>query len=112
MAATIEHLDPWIGGRADTVAGRAVYELVSPVDGKIASKIVDGFQSIISRESNLLVEPAVITVGKITAGVRFNIIPESAELIGTVRTLDPDMRELIIRRMTEMSKSLRRKRIY
>ncbi|HCW64654.1 MAG TPA: amidohydrolase, partial [Leeuwenhoekiella sp.] len=32
----------------------------------IASKIVDGFQSIISRESNLLVEPAVITVGKIT----------------------------------------------
>jgi len=72
----------------------------------IASKIVDGFQSIISRESNLLVEPAVITVGKITSGVRFNIIPESAELIGTVRTLDPDMRELIIKRMTEMSEGL------
>ena len=72
----------------------------------IASKIIDGFQSIISRESNLLVEPAVITVGKISGGVRFNIIPETAELIGTVRTLDPDMRELIIRRMTEMSEGL------
>ena len=72
----------------------------------ISSKIIDGFQSIISRESNLLVEPAVITVGKITSGVRFNIIPESAELIGTVRTLDPDMRELIIRRMTEMTEGL------
>jgi len=72
----------------------------------IASKIVDGFQSIISRESNLLVEPAVITVGKITSGVRFNIIPESAELIGTVRTLDSDMRALIIKRMTEMSEGL------
>ncbi|MGO4911975.1 MULTISPECIES: amidohydrolase [unclassified Leeuwenhoekiella] len=72
----------------------------------ISSQIIDGFQSIISRESNLLVEPAVITVGKITSGVRFNIIPESAELIGTVRTLDPNMRELIIRRMTEMTEGL------
>ena len=44
----------------------------------------------------------MITVGKITSGVRFNIIPESAEMIGTVRTLDPKMRELIIRRMNEM----------
>ncbi|MFW2377427.1 MAG: amidohydrolase [Cellulophaga baltica] len=72
----------------------------------IAAKIIDGYQSIISRESNLLIEPAVITVGKITAGVRFNIIPESAEMIGTVRTLDPDMKALIIRRMTEMTEGL------
>ena len=72
----------------------------------ISAKIIDGFQSIISRESNLLVEPAVITVGKITSGVRFNIIPEEAELIGTVRTLDPKMKELIIRRMTEMTEGL------
>jgi amidohydrolase len=72
----------------------------------IAAKIIDGYQSIISRESNLLVEPAVITVGKISSGVRFNIIPESAELIGTVRTLDPDMKELIIRRMTEMTEGI------
>ncbi|WP_442844879.1 amidohydrolase [Leeuwenhoekiella sp. H156] len=72
----------------------------------ISAKIIDGYQSIISRESNLLVEPAVITVGKITSGVRFNIIPEEAELIGTVRTLDPDMKKLIIRRMTEMTEGL------
>jgi amidohydrolase len=72
----------------------------------ISAKIIDGLQTIISRESNLLVEPAVITVGKITAGTRFNIIPESAEMIGTVRTLDPQMKELIIRRMTEMTQTL------
>ena len=53
-----------------------------------------------------MVEPAVITVGKITSGVRFNIIPESAEMIGTVRTLDPEMKSLIIRRMTEMTEGL------
>jgi amidohydrolase len=69
----------------------------------ISAKIIDGFQSIISREARLIDEPAVITVGKITSGVRFNIIPESAEMIGTVRTLDPDMRTMIIKRMTEMA---------
>ena len=72
----------------------------------ISAKIVDGFQSIISRESKLTDEAAVITVGKITSGLRFNIIPESAEMIGTVRTLDPDMREKIIRRMTEMASDI------
>jgi len=72
----------------------------------ISAKIIDGFQSIISREARLTDEAAVITVGKITSGVRFNIIPESAELIGTVRTLDPKMREMIIRRMTEMAKTI------
>ncbi len=36
----IEHLDPWIGGRADAVAGRAVHDLVSPVDGEVACEIV------------------------------------------------------------------------
>tara|TARA_B110000503_G_C7132443_1_gene407374 strand:- start:653 stop:1936 length:1284 start_codon:yes stop_codon:yes gene_type:complete len=81
--------------------GSAPWTGVDPI--LISAKIIDGFQSIISRESDLVREPAVITVGKITSGTRFNIIPESAELIGTVRTLDPDMRTHIIRRMTEMA---------
>ncbi len=72
----------------------------------ISAKIIDGLQTIISRESELVNEAAVITVGKITAGTRFNVIPESAELIGTVRTLDPDMKALIERRMTEMVTTL------
>lgn len=72
----------------------------------ISAKIIDGFQSIISRESKLTEEPAVITIGKITAGNRFNIIPESAQLIGTVRTLDPDMRTKIIKRMNEMARDI------
>ena len=72
----------------------------------ISAKIIDGFQSIISRESALTNEAAVITVGKITSGVRFNIIPESAEMIGTVRTLDSKMREHIMRRMNEMARDI------
>jgi amidohydrolase len=72
----------------------------------ISAKIIDGLQTIISREAKLTDEAAVITVGKITAGTRFNIIPETAQLIGTVRTLDPDMRSMIERRMKEMSETI------
>jgi len=68
----------------------------------ISAKIIDGLQTIISRETELTNEAAVITVGKITSGVRFNIIPESAEMIGTIRALDYDMKEHIDRRMKEM----------
>lgn len=68
----------------------------------ISAKIIDGLQTIISREADLTNEAAVITVGKINSGVRFNIIPETAEMIGTIRTLDEGMKELIDRRMEEM----------
>ena len=68
----------------------------------ISAKIIDGLQTIISRETNLTNEAAVITVGKIKSGVRFNIIPESAEMIGTIRTLDYDMKDHINKRMREM----------
>ncbi len=84
--------------------GSAPWTGVDPI--LISAKIIDGLQTIISRESPLVSEAAVITVGKITSGVRFNIIPESAEMIGTVRTLDPQMRALIIRRMKEMVPSI------
>ena len=68
----------------------------------ISAKIIDGLQTIISRETELTNEAAVITVGQINSGVRFNIIPESAEMIGTIRTLDYDMQEKLNQRMKEM----------
>lgn len=68
----------------------------------ISAKIIDGLQTIISRETDLTKEAAVISVGKITSGVRFNIIPEQAEMIGTIRTLDYSMQALITERMKQM----------
>lgn len=68
----------------------------------ISAKIIDGLQTIISREVDLTNEGAVITVGKIDSGVRSNIIPESAEMIGTIRTLDYGMQKQINDRMKEM----------
>lgn len=80
--------------------GSAPWSGVDPI--VISAKIIDGLQTIISRNADLTESAAVITVGKITSGVRFNIIPETAEMIGTVRTLDPANKELILNRMREM----------
>lgn len=80
--------------------GSAPWSGVDPI--VISAKIIDGLQTIISRNADLTESASVITVGKITSGVRFNIIPETAEMIGTVRTLDPDNKELILKRMREM----------
>lgn len=73
------------------------------VDPIMASvKIIDGLQTIISRESPLTTEGAVLSIGKINSGVRSNIIPEEANIVGTLRTLDRDMKKMINRRMQEM----------
>ncbi|MEO1258185.1 MAG: amidohydrolase [Bacteroidota bacterium] len=64
-----------------------------------SAHIILGLQSIISRQTELTKEAAVITVGKIDAGVRNNIIPEEAYMVGTIRTLDSDMQDDIHRRI-------------
>lgn len=60
-----------------------------------SAKIIEGLQSIVSRQTELTKAAAVISVGKIEGGVRNNIIPEEAEMIGTIRTLDTGMQEKI-----------------
>ncbi|GLR18122.1 amidohydrolase [Portibacter lacus] len=60
-----------------------------------AAHIIIGLQTIVSRQVDLTNEAAVISVGKISGGVRNNIIPEEVELVGTIRTLDEDMQKKI-----------------
>ncbi len=67
-----------------------------------ASQIVMALQTIISRNSKLTTNAAVITVGSFHAGNRENIIPEDAILTGTIRTLDSNMRNIIQQRMREV----------
>lgn len=67
-----------------------------------AVKIIDGLQTIISRESPLTTEGAVLSIGKIAGGVRSNIIPEEVQIVGTLRTLDKEMQAFINKRMEEM----------
>ena len=72
----------------------------------IATQIITGLNAIISRETELTKEAAVISVGLIRGGVRYNIIPEEVEMIGTVRTLDYDMQKKINELMEFRVKSI------
>jgi amidohydrolase len=61
----------------------------------VSAQIIIGLQTVISRQTELTEEAAVITIGSIHGGVRSNIIPEKVELIGTIRTLNTDMQDKI-----------------
>ncbi len=80
--------------------GSAPWSSVDPI--MIAGKVMEGLQSIISRNIDLTKEAAVISVGAIHAGIRFNIIPEKAQMIGTIRTLDKATKEIIRERMKKL----------
>ena len=71
-----------------------------------AAQIVVGLQMIVARQTELTKEPAVISVGKIEGGVRSNIIPEQVTLIGTIRTLDEEMKEEIFERIRQTATSI------
>lgn len=66
-----------------------------------ACHLTVNFQSIVSRNVDPL-KSAVLTVGTISAGTVFNIIPCDATLTGTVRTFDPDIRVLMEKRIREV----------
>jgi len=80
--------------------GAAPWSGVDPI--VTASQIVMALQTIISRNSQLTKNAAVITVGSFHSGNRENIIPGEAVLTGTIRTLDTVMRNTIHQRMREV----------
>jgi amidohydrolase len=69
----------------------------------IGAQIVTALQTIVSRHVNITEAPAVVTVGAFNAGNRFNIVPESAELQGTVRAFNEEVRKDIHRRIRDIS---------
>ena len=71
--------------------GSAPWGGIDPI--ATAAQIINGLQMIVSRQSELTKAPVVITVGKINAGVRENIIPEELTMAGTIRTLDSQMQK-------------------
>jgi len=60
---------------------------------QISAQIIEGLQTIVSRQMDLTQAPVVITVGKINGGIRNNIIPEECIMDGTIRTLDSKMQK-------------------
>jgi len=71
----------------------------------IAAYIITALQTLISRESSPF-SPAVITIGVVKAGTAFNIIPETAELHGTMRSFSKEHREKLLRRISELARGV------
>ena len=72
----------------------------------VAAQIVLGLQTIVSRQTDLTVAPAVITVGTLHAGQRANIVPGEVTMSGTIRTFDPAMREKILAQVRRTAENL------
>ena len=71
-----------------------------------AAQIVGALQTIVSRHMDLVKEPAVVTVGQLEAGIRANIIPDRARLVGTIRTFDEPMRADIHARVRQIAENV------
>jgi amidohydrolase len=65
----------------------------------VSAQIIEGLQTIVSRQTELTKDAAVISVCVINGGVRSNIIPEEVDMTGTIRTLDSAMQNEIHERM-------------
>ena len=84
--------------------GASPWQSVDPI--VTASQIILGLQTIVSRNVNLTESAAVVSVGKVTAGVRSNIIPEELEMAGTIRTLDKKVQEMIHNRVKQITTNI------
>lgn len=100
--AGVDQLDIKVNGKQ--AHGAYPWAGVDPI--VISSQIVMGLQTIVSRSVNISENPAVVTVGAIHSGIRQNIIPESAHMIGTIRTFDQAQRELVHRRINEIATNI------
>ncbi len=95
MMASAQRFDVTVTGRQTHAA--QPWAGIDPI--VVGAQIVLGLQTIVSRQTDITVAPAVITVGTFQGGVRNNIVPDSVQMSGTIRTFDPDVREEIHKRI-------------
>lgn len=101
MMAAVDRISIKINGKG--AHGAYPHQSIDPI--VTASEIVLALQTIVSREI-MPVEPAVVSITRINGGFNQNIIPDSVELEGTVRTFNEDTRSKIARRMEEIIKGI------
>ena len=92
-----------------TVKGRQTHGALpwNGVDPIVAaSQIVLGIQAITSRQTDLTLTPAVVTVGMMRGGIRTNIVPDSVEMAGTIRAFDEGVRAQLHERLTRTAEAI------
>jgi amidohydrolase len=80
------------------------WRAVDPVT--TAAQIVLGLQTIVSRRTDLMKSPTVVSVTTINGGSRFNIVPDTVEMTGTIRTYDAGVRAAVHRDIRQISESI------
>ena len=85
--------------------GHAAHPHMSIDSITVAAEVISSLQQIVSRSIDPL-KPAVLTIGKIEGGFKRNVIAPSVRLEGTVRVLDPSLREVISHRMEQYIKGV------
>lgn len=68
----------------------------------ISSQIINALQTVVSRQTDITANPAIVTVGAVKGGIRHNIIPDEVEMIGTIRSFDPRQRADILKSIERM----------
>ena len=77
------------------------------IDPIVASaELISSAQTIVSRRTDIAKLPAVVTFGAIKGGIRYNIIPDEVELIGTIRTFDEGVRQKIFADLKNVSEHI------
>lgn len=102
LMASSDTFDIIVKGRQ--THGALPWNGVDPV--VIAAQIILGLQTIVSRQTNLTVTPAVITVGTLQGGQRANIVPGEVKMSGTIRSFDPAMRDQILVQIKRTAENL------
>jgi amidohydrolase len=77
--------------RGKQTHGARPWDGVDPI--VTAAQIITGLQTIASRQLDVTLAPSIISVGRISGGVRFNVIPDEVVMEGTIRSFDPAMRQ-------------------
>lgn len=72
----------------------------------VSAQIVNALQTIPSRQMDAVRSPVIVTIGSIHGGVRYNIIPDSVELQGTIRYLNPETREDLYARIRRTAEEI------
>jgi amidohydrolase len=72
----------------------------------VAAQIVLGLQTVASRQVDVTLAPSIISIGRISGGIRNNVIPDAVELEGTIRSFDPAMRQDIHERIERTARGI------
>jgi amidohydrolase len=102
LMAAADRFEIRVNGRQ--THGARPWDGVDPI--VVAAQIVLGLQTIGSRQVDVTLAPSIVSVGRISGGIRNNVIPDQVELEGTIRSFDPAMRTDIHERIERTARGI------